>query len=319
MKKVHPAIIQTRMRCEKKPKKKKGWVAPHESGFANFCLQAEKIPMLTPEEEELTLLAATAGNAEAKHKLIESNYRLVIFLAKKYMEMGLPLMDLVQEGNMGLMRAVETFQLGRGKFSSYAGLRIRAHIMRALSNQSRIIRMSVHHYSALYAIRKAELLLLVKLEREPTLIELSKQTRLSPAKIQEMQGRNYVNQSMVWIDKEIQTDEGDVMLHETLVDDQALDPVAIANRSSLGLLLDSVLGELKERDRRILQMRYGLAGQTIHSLQEIGNAFRVSKQCIQALQVKAIQKAKGKLTKVGSTRFRDIDLLQSYIHSPANV
>ena len=282
-------------------------VAPHETAYENFCRYATSIPLLTPEEEAVLVAKAVTGDDEAKKQLVEANYRLLLMLAHRHRGMGLPLMDLIQEGAMGLMRAVEMFKPGKSKLCSYAGLRIRAQILRSLSNQSRIIRMGVHHYSALLSIRKAELLLLIRLEREPSLQEVAKHTKMSPAKILEMQERNYVNQSMVWLDQPITAHDETQMFHETIVDDKATDPTFSAARSSLGLLLDSVLGELKPKDRKILQMRFGLAGQEPQTMEAIGGAFRITKQAIQLSQKRSLKKLKVKLG-----RHKNVNLAEAF-------
>ena len=287
-----PAFVQeSTASAKRKP------VAPHETAYENFRRYAHSIPLLEPKEEAAVIAKVVAGDDAAKKQLVEANYRLVLYLATRYCGMGLPLMDVIQEGAMGLMRAVELYKPGKSKFSSYAGLRIRSHIMRALSNQSRIIRMSVHHYSALYSIRKAELLLLIRLERDPTLQEVAKHTKMSPAKILEMQERNYANQSMVWLDKPITNLDETHMLHETIVDDKATDPTSTSERSSLGLLLDSVLGELKPKDRQILRMRFGLDGQEPQTMELVGRALKITKQGVQLSQKRSLKKLQIKLGK----------------------
>jgi len=286
-------------------------IPPHEEAFECFDKYAHNVKLLQPEEELLVLQKAAQGDTAAKEQLVLANLRLVICIAKKYTGMGLPLMDLIQEGNIGLIRSVEKYIPGKSKFCSYAGLRIRATILRALSNQSRIIRMGAHHFGRLFRLRREELVLLARLEREPTVKELSAATGFSVDAIRKLEGCNYVNQSMVQLDKTVSVDGEQGSLYETLVDPNAADPASAAEKTTLGLLLDAILGELTAKDQQLIQMKFGLAGFTLHSLQEIGDAFELSKQRIGIIQKKALRQIKGKLTEA-LLQSNELELLRSY-------
>jgi RNA polymerase primary sigma factor len=287
-----------------------------ESGLQWYIQHAATHEPLTPEQDKLISEQAVLGTdterAEAKEKLIMCNLRLVIHVAEKYSGMGLPMLDLIQEGNIGLIKSVERFKLGKSKFASYAGIYIRASMLRAIANHARLIRMSVHRYSALFQLRRKELVLLMKLEREPSMQELSKATKMSVSKIEALHREKSMETSFVRLDEPM-SPETDACWQDTIPDTQTLAPSHDIEHSTLQALLNAALGEFSERDRQVLNMYYGCNGFKVHNLSEIGNALEVTKQAIQMRRDKLLCKLKKKVSSKLERQYQELTLTTQYL------
>ncbi len=255
-----------------------------------YLQQIEKIPLLTPEEEiDLARKISLAGRdaAEARAKMIRSNLRLVISIAKRYANMGLPFSDLVEEGNIGLMRAVDKFNYKRGyRFSTYASWWIKQGVMRALSNQGKTIRVPVYMFDTISKWRKMREALIQKLSRIPSRKELSEAMGLPADKIKEIERIATQPSSL---NAPVSLDSSSEMMD--LIQDEAASPPS-TNIEELfeGVRIDQILGYVDERERQVLILRFGLKGGEQHTLEETAKHFGVTRERIRQIEVAAITK-----------------------------
>jgi len=241
--------------------------------------------VLTTQEEQHLAQQIKAGDQSAKQRFIEANLKLVVSIAKRYQGRGLALEDLVQEGNIGLMRAVEAFDATKQyKFSTYAFWWIRQAITRAIANQARTIRLPVHVGETLHKLKRIRLRLQQELGREPTTQEVAAQMGLSPEKVQEI---IKLSQEPVSLECSVNEDQN---LSGLVADRSALAPVEAASHSLLTAQVEDLLGSLTERERAVLSLRYGLTDGRSRTLQEIGKAFQVTRERVRQIEAKALDK-----------------------------
>jgi RNA polymerase primary sigma factor len=254
-----------------------------ERAKQRLAKEATKLSSRSVERLEVDL----DGGRAARRRFIQSNLRLVVSIARRYQGMGLPLLDLIQEGNLGLMRAVEKFDWRKGfKFSTYATWWIRQAITRAIADTARTIRIPVHMVEAVQKVRKIQEELLDKLGREPTVEEIAKEAGFLPDKVQEI---FRIMPEPVSLETPVGEDEETELLH-FIEDESAEKPSESALASMLQEDLRSVLDTLSERERRVLELRFGLADGRPRTLEEIGKEFNLTRERIRQIEAKALAK-----------------------------
>ena len=262
------------------------------------------VPLLTAQQESEIAQRIANGDEEAKHELINANLRLVISIAKHYVGRGMPFLDLIQEGNMGLIKAVEKFDYTKGfKFSTYATWWIRQAITRAIADQARTIRIPVHMVETINKITKAQRQLVQELGRDPTAEEISEKLGgvLSADRIREIQR---VNQEPVSLETPI-GEEDDSRLADFVEDKDAISPSDYTTMVLLKQELYEVMKEtLNEREEKVLRLRYGLDDNHPRTLEEVGKEFGVTRERIRQIEAKAIKslRKKNKLKRLSDFR-----------------
>ena len=249
------------------------------------------IPLLSPEEENELAEKASAGDIKATNKLTESNLRLVVSIAKKYSARGMPLLDLIQEGNLGLIKAVARFDKNKGfKFSTYATWWIRQAITRALADQSRTIRIPVHMVELINRVTRESRRLLQELGREPTIDELANELKMSPDKLREVRR---IALDPISLDLNVGDDEENSLL-EFIPDDSVQAPDDAAESSLLTSQIQEILDSLSPRESRVLKMRFGLEDGRAYTLEEVGLEFDVTRERIRQIEAKALRKVRAR-------------------------
>ena len=254
-----------------------------------YLKEIGKVPLLNAQQEIDLAQRIIAGDEDAKQELINANLRLVISIAKRYAGRGMPFLDLIQEGNMGLIKAVEKFDYTKGfKFSTYATWWIRQAITRAIADQARTIRITVHMVETINKITRAQRQLVQELGRDPTAEEISDRLEgaLSAARIREIQR---INQEPVSLETPI-GEEDDSHLGDFLEDKEVESPSDYTTKSLLKDELNEVMLELTDRERRVLELRYGLIDNHPRTLEEVGKVFGVTRERIRQIEAKAIKK-----------------------------
>ncbi len=252
-----------------------------------YLKEIGQIRLLTADEEVVLAKRMEAGDEEAKRKLVQSNLRLVVSIAKRYVGRGMLFLDLIQEGNMGLIRAVEKFDYRRGyKFSTYATWWIRQAITRAIADQARTIRVPVHMVETINKLVRVSRQLLQELGREPTLEEIAEKMELPLVKIKEI---IKTAQQPISLESPIGK-EDDSLLGDFIEDEDSPAPPKIASHTLLKEQLDDVLKTLTYREKRVLELRFGIADGHPHTLEEVGREFGVTRERIRQIEAKALRK-----------------------------
>lgn len=252
-----------------------------------YLREIGKYPLLDAEEEIELAKAFEKASKRAKDKLIESNLRLVVSIAKKYIGRGLSLLDLIQEGNQGLIRAVEKYDWRRGfKFSTYATWWIRQAITRAIADQARTIRIPVHMVETINKLYRTSQRLMQELGREPTHEEIGEELEMTADRVREI---FKISQEVTSLSTPVGEDE-DSTLGDFIPDEKNSSPVDTASRQLLKDHLEEVLDGLSEREAKVLTLRFGLDGGQQRTLEEVGKVFGVTRERIRQIEAKALRK-----------------------------
>ena len=252
-----------------------------------YLKEIGRISLLSPEEEMKLSLKVAAGDEEAKNILAESNLRLVVSIAKRYVGRGLLFLDLIQEGNIGLMKAVEKFDCDKGyKFSTYATWWIRQAITRALADQARTIRVPVHMVETINKMARIQRQLTLELNREPSEEEIAKKMGISVDKVREV---IKISQDPVSLETPIGEEE-DSLLRDFVPDERTMRPEDYATNEILKEEIKAVLSTLQTREQQVLELRFGLIDGTSYTLEEVGKRFNVTRERIRQIEAKALRK-----------------------------
>ena len=252
-----------------------------------YLREIGEVALLTKEQEVLYAQRIEAGDDDAKHLLAAANLRLVVSIAKKYFGRGMPFLDLIQEGNLGLLRAVDKFDYHRGyKFSTYATWWIRQAITRAIADQARTIRIPVHMVELVNRQARVARRLVQELGREPDDEEIAEELGLTPERVKEIRR---VAQDPVSLETPV-GDDGDAELGELIEDTGAIRPQDAAASTMLGVEVEDILDTLTPRERRVIQLRFGLVDGHPRTLDEVGRRFGVTRERIRQIEAKALRK-----------------------------
>lgn len=245
------------------------------------------VPLLSNEEEKELAIAVENGDLEAKQRLAEANLRLVVSIAKRYVGRGMQFLDLIQEGNMGLMKAVDKFDYSKGfKFSTYATWWIRQAITRAIADQARTIRIPVHMVETINKLVREQRNLLQELGQDPTPEQIAERMDMTPDKVREILK---VAQEPVSLETPI-GEEDDSHLGDFIEDEVIENPVDYTTRVVLREQLDEVLDTLTDREENVLRLRFGLDDGKMRTLEDVGKVFNVTRERIRQIEAKALRK-----------------------------
>jgi RNA polymerase primary sigma factor len=265
-----------------------------DSGFKIYLREIGQTPLLTPQQEIQLAAKIKRGDKEARATMIKANLRLVVKIAHDYGNLGLPLLDLVSEGNIGLMKAVERFDPAKGgKLSTYAAWWIKQSIKRALANQSKTIRLPVHLVDKIAKVKRLAMAMSEELGREPTDDELAEEVGISAAKLSQLRT---VSIRPASLDAPINDEDG-TEFGELVGDDSAVDPAENLSDKNLQEEVSDLLGVLDDRERKIINSRFGLDGGKTRTLEEVGQKFGVTRERIRQLQNIALAKLRRALRK----------------------
>lgn len=255
-----------------------------------YLREIGKIPLLNSEEELALAQRVVAGDKKAKDKMAEANMRLVVSIAKRYSGRGLDFLDLIQEGNTGLLRAVEKFDPDKGfKFSTYATWWIRQAITRAIADQARTIRIPVHMVETINKLLRTQRRMTQELNREPTIEELAKELEMEPDKVEYV---IKIKQDITSLDAGVGRDgeDEDSVLGDFIEDEDSATPEESATSQLLKEQVQSILSSLSDREQKIVKMRFGLENGKSHTLEEVGQEFAVTRERIRQIEAKALAK-----------------------------
>ena len=266
----------------------------NESGLNRYLREIGRIPLLTPEQEIELAEKIKRGDAAARERMINSNLRLVVTIAHDYDNLGLPLLDLISEGNIGLTKAVERFDPKKGaKLSTYAAWWIKQSIKRALANQSKMIRLPVHLVDKMAKVRRVAMQMSEELGREPSDAELGEELGISSEKVARFKTLGIRPASL---DAPI-GDENQTELSESIGDEAMQTPLESLRDKSLLSELDGLIAVLDGRERKIVSQRFGLDGGRPKTLEDVGKDFGVTRERIRQLQNIALTKLRRALSK----------------------
>ncbi len=252
-----------------------------------YLKEIGRIPLLTPKEETELAHLMDEGNEYARERLAEANLRLVVSIAKRYAGRGMQLLDLIQEGNLGLIRAVEKFDYHKGyKFSTYATWWIRQAISRAIADQARTIRIPVHMVETMNRVTRMSKQLTLELGREPTPDEIGRKLGMAPSRISEILK---ISQEPISLEAPV-GEEDDSHLGDFIRDEQVPMPAEAAARSVLRDQLEEALGTLTDREQKVLRLRFGFDDGRTRTLEEVGSEFHVTRERIRQIEAKALRK-----------------------------
>ena len=255
-----------------------------------YLREIGKIPLLTPEEEADLAQRIVKGDKKAKDKMVESNMRLVVSIAKRYGGRGLDFLDLIQEGNTGLLRAVEKFDPDKGfKFTTYATWWVRQAITRAIADQARTIRIPVHMVETINKVLRTTRKLTSELNREPTNEEIAKELDMEPEKIDYVMR---IKQDIASLDASVgrEGDDEDSVLGDFVEDEERDSPEDSAANQILKEQLSEIIATLTDREQKIIRLRFGIGGGRPHTLEEVGAEFDVTRERIRQIEAKALSK-----------------------------
>ena len=255
-----------------------------------YLREIGKIPLLNAEEELALAQRVVAGEKRAKDKMAEANMRLVVSIAKRYSGRGLDFLDLIQEGNTGLLRAVEKFDPDKGfKFSTYATWWIRQAITRAIADQACTIRIPVHMVETINKLLRTQRRMTQELNREPTIEELGKELEMEPEKVEYVMK---IKQDITSLDAGVgrDGDDEDSVLRDFIEDEDGVTPEESAASQLLKEQVQSILSSLSDREQKIIKMRFGLENGKSHTLEEVGQEFAVTRERIRQIEAKALAK-----------------------------
>ena len=253
-----------------------------------YLREIGKIPLLSAEEELALAQRVVAGDKDAKDKMAEANMRLVVSIAKRYVGRGLDLLDLIQEGNTGLLRAVEKFDPDKGfKFSTYATWWIRQAITRAIADQARTIRIPVHMVETINKLLRTQRRLTQELNREPTNEEIAAAMEIEVDKVEHIMK---IKQDISSLDASIRDDEEESVLADFIEDEDTISPEESATNQLLKEQVKDMLAALTEREQKIIKLRFGLEDGKQHTLEEVGQEFSVTRERIRQIEAKALAK-----------------------------
>lgn len=258
-----------------------------DSSMKMYMHEMGSIPMLSAEEEKHYAELAAMGDPVAKNKLVESNLRLVVSVAKHYMGCGIAFQDLIQEGNIGLIKAVDKYDVNRGfRFSTYATWWIKQTISRAIADQGKIIRIPAHLTELINKVKRASRKLTVTLQRDPTDKEIADVLGIEEKDVKEA---NKYAIAMMSLDTPI-GDEDDLTLETFIADNSSVDPIASCERQDMINTIEKVLSTLTPREADILKKRFGFDGSQPMTLEEVGKEYNLTKERIRQIETKALQK-----------------------------
>lgn len=255
-----------------------------------YLKEIGRIPLLTREQEIRLAQQVEAGSATAKKQLIDANLRLVVSIAKKYIGRGMTFLDLIQEGNKGLIRAVEKFDWTKGfKFSTYATWWIRQAITRSIADQARTIRIPVHMVETINKLMRTARRLMQDLGREPTPEEIGKEMEMDAEKVREILK---ISQNTTSLEAPVGSGEDESVLGDFIADEKQVSPYEATSAQMLRENIEEVLSALSDREAKVLRMRFGLAGNKMMTLEEVGKKFGVTRERIRQIEAKALRKLK---------------------------
>jgi RNA polymerase primary sigma factor len=255
-----------------------------------YLREIGKIPLLSGDEELALAQKVVAGDKRAKDKMAEANMRLVVSIAKRYSGRGLDFLDLIQEGNTGLLRAVEKFDPDKGfKFSTYATWWIRQAITRAIADQARVIRIPVHMVETINKLLRTQRRMTQELNREPTIEELAAELEMEPEKVEYVMK---IKQDIHSLDAGVGRDgeDEDSVLGDFVEDEETISPSDSAAEQLLKEQVHDILSSLSDREQKIIRMRFGLDDGKNHTLEEVGQEFAVTRERIRQIEAKALAK-----------------------------